>query len=68
VNMATKKEILNIIKDVREQLRNASQMIDENDWEMAYTFAQQLTCAANELEYTVRDKKVDELIATFNGA
>ena len=66
--MGTKKEIRNIIKDVREQLRNASQMIDENDWESAYIFAQQLTCAANELEYTVRDKKVDELIATFNGA
>lgn len=57
--MATKKEIRDIIKDVREQLRNASQMIDENDWEMAYTFAQQLTCAANGLEETVRSKKMD---------
>lgn len=55
--MATKKEIRETIKDVREQLRNASQMIDQNDWEMAYTFAQQLTCAANELEETIRNKK-----------
>lgn len=56
--MTTKKEIRDMIKDVREQLRNANKMIDQNDWEWAYTFSQQLSCAANGLEEAVRDKKV----------